>query len=64
MSSQLNIHRITDVKITVDKTLSVDAKPYTTLDIVAKDEDGHETTIVLFAKDVNDFEDLFVGIAE
>ena len=64
MSSQLNIHRITDVKITVDKTGAIGDKPYTTLDIVAKDEDGHETTIVLFAKDVNDFEDLFVGLAE
>ena len=69
MSSSINIHRITDIKIERDKSGTVEGAygqtvNYTTLTIEAKDEGGHETTITLFSSHPNGFDDILIEDAE
>ena len=65
MSSSVQFHRVEKVRLVVDTTSSNDEQlPYTTLEIIAKDDLGHRMTVTLFADDPHVFDDLTPELKE
>ena len=65
MSSSVQFHAVDKIRLVVDKTSSNDAEiPYTTLEIIAKDDLGHAMRITLFTNNHSLFDDLDVELKE
>ena len=65
MGSSVQFHRVEKVRLVVDTTSSNDKElPYTTLEVIAKDDLGHKFVVTLFADDPHVFDDLTPELKE